>query len=155
MTWASSSPWSEDIQQHEDQRKATVAKLFQQGLRMIVQQQHDSAQLNMKNFSFNSGADLAGQGQSSQQFPGAVAMQPASSAYLGVRQPRFRCPTDMSERPFQCTYCSNRFKSKNNLRQHIRLHTGERPYVCNICSETFVQMSSLQHHKAKKHRERL
>lgn len=54
-------------------------------------------------------------------------------------------------RPFECTYCSKRFKSKNNLRQHVRLHTGERPYVCEICNESFVQMSSLQHHRNKKH----
>ena len=154
MTWASSSPWNDEQHQQEDQqqqRNATVAKLFQQGLRMIVQQQHESSQHTFKNF-FGSSAEQLG-GQPSQPYSGAMALQPIP--YSGVRQPRFRSPTDMAERPFQCTYCNNRFKSKNNLRQHIRLHTGERPYVCNICNETFVQMSSLQHHKAKKHRERL
>lgn len=101
-----------------------------------------------------SGNDLLQQGHSANQFIGPTIISPAQNRgtlFPGMRSQRWMNPADLAQRPFQCEYCTSRFKSKNNLRQHTRLHTGERPYVCNICNETFVQMSSLQHHRAKKH----
>ena len=40
----------------------------------------------------------------------------------------------ITEPLFSCPYCGKGSKSKANLDQHIRIHTGVRPYVCNVCN---------------------
>ncbi|XP_058443486.1 zinc finger protein 664-like [Malaya genurostris] len=47
-----------------------------------------------------------------------------------------------------CDICGNSFKSKQQLMNHMRRHTGERPYKCDICGRNFTQMGSLQYHSA-------
>eukprot|EP01083_Nonionella_stella_P031291 85668_1 len=32
---------------------------------------------------------------------------------------------------FKCAYCNKTFKLRNNLKEHIRIHTGKRPFKCN------------------------
>lgn len=51
---------------------------------------------------------------------------------------------------FKCEYCSRRFAQGNDLKSHIRRHTGER-YVCNICGASFIQTYLLTHHKKDEH----
>ena len=50
---------------------------------------------------------------------------------------------------FKCPYkdiCDQVCKSRQNLRNHICLHTGERPYVCDICGRGFIQQTQWKRH---------
>lgn len=51
---------------------------------------------------------------------------------------------------FKCEYCSRRFAQGNDLKSHVRRHTGER-YACNICGASFIQTYLLNHHKKDEH----
>ena len=44
----------------------------------------------------------------------------------------------ITEPLFSCPYCGKGSKSKANLEQHIRIHTGVRPYSCNVCNAAYV-----------------
>lgn len=57
---------------------------------------------------------------------------------------------DSVERPYPCQYCDSRFKKKQHLQNHERIHTGEK-YVCNLCGQAFSRMHILKHHIEKKH----
>ncbi|XP_050699416.1 zinc finger protein 48-like isoform X3 [Eriocheir sinensis] len=61
--------------------------------------------------------------------------------------------TDAELRPFSCLFCNSRFKTKQHLVQHQRLHTGEKPYACSRCPARFTQMTPLKRHMAKAHLE--
>lgn len=54
------------------------------------------------------------------------------------------------EKPFQCTFCHKSFSQGNDLKAHIRRHTGER-FKCDLCSEGFIQGYHLTHHKRTVH----
>nr|XP_053642434.1 protein tramtrack, beta isoform-like isoform X14 [Cherax quadricarinatus] len=56
-------------------------------------------------------------------------------------------------RPFSCPFCDSRFKTRQHLTQHQRLHTGEKPYACPQCRARFTQMTPLKRHIAKIHPE--
>ncbi|CAG9325234.1 unnamed protein product [Blepharisma stoltei] len=48
---------------------------------------------------------------------------------------------------FKCNYCFKSFSSKQNLDEHVFIHTGERPYICDMCLISFRQISQLSLHK--------
>ncbi|CAG0900937.1 unnamed protein product [Cyprideis torosa] len=50
------------------------------------------------------------------------------------------------DKPFNCTYCHKRFTSGSDLKVHARTHTKERPYECNVCGKSFSQAGHLQTH---------
>lgn len=50
------------------------------------------------------------------------------------------------ERPYACGECLKRFTAMSSLNSHMRVHTGERPYKCRECNQQFRQLSSLRKH---------
>ena len=49
---------------------------------------------------------------------------------------------------FQCKACEKRFKQKNNLKRHERIHAGKTPFQCTICYKCFANLSQLQRHES-------
>lgn len=53
----------------------------------------------------------------------------------------------LKSKNFKCDYCCKTFSSKQNLDEHVFIHTGEKPYVCSTCQIAFRQISQLSLHK--------
>eukprot|EP01084_Bolivina_argentea_P291581 501132_1 len=54
-------------------------------------------------------------------------------------------------KPFECSFCKNRFSTKKSLARHNRFHTGEKPFKCSQCNEGFVRSDYLKKHIKKIH----
>lgn len=48
--------------------------------------------------------------------------------------------------PFCCTVCNREFNRLENLKTHLRIHTGERPYTCSVCLRCFRHSGALTRH---------
>lgn len=46
-----------------------------------------------------------------------------------------------------CPHCAHEFTSRQNLLEHVNLHTGLRPYTCRYCGAQFRQASQFSLHK--------
>lgn len=59
---------------------------------------------------------------------------------------------DYTNRKVVCAFCMRRFWSTEDLRRHMRTHSGERPFQCEICMRKFtLKHSMLRHQKKHKH----
>uniref|UniRef100_A0A8P4KBB3 C2H2-type domain-containing protein n=1 Tax=Dicentrarchus labrax TaxID=13489 RepID=A0A8P4KBB3_DICLA len=54
--------------------------------------------------------------------------------------------THTGESPIPCSYCGKSFVNKTTLTIHMRIHTGEKPYACMQCGKRFTQNGSLKIH---------
>lgn len=50
-----------------------------------------------------------------------------------------------------CHICQKDFTGPNDLRKHLRIHTGEKPFPCTHCGRCFRQAGSLKNHIASQH----
>ena len=57
------------------------------------------------------------------------------------------------EKRFKCDTCGKCLASRQNLKEHIYIHSGEKPYKCPYqgCSATFRQGTHLSAHKKIRH----
>ncbi len=52
----------------------------------------------------------------------------------------------INSKVFICKYCSKKFSRKQNLTQHINIHTNTKKYQCYVCNKKFTQRHSLINH---------
>ncbi|GAB1601358.1 uncharacterized protein LOC115217058 [Argonauta hians] len=60
---------------------------------------------------------------------------------------------ELSRNTHKCQFCAKLFSSANNLRRHVRIHTGEKPFACRVCQRKFAQSSTRSKHEKTAHRE--
>ncbi|KAL1115315.1 hypothetical protein AAG570_007345 [Ranatra chinensis] len=56
---------------------------------------------------------------------------------------------DYANRKVMCAFCLRRFWSAEDLRRHMRTHTGERPFSCDVCTRKFTLKHSMLRHRKK------
>jgi hypothetical protein len=47
---------------------------------------------------------------------------------------------------FACTVCGLQCRSRSDVSQHMRIHTGHKPFTCNVCGRGFAQTGNLNAH---------
>ncbi len=52
---------------------------------------------------------------------------------------------------YRCLICYRQFSTKEDVRRHIRVHSGERPFKCDLCDCRYKQKSKLNQHYRSKH----
>lgn len=50
------------------------------------------------------------------------------------------------DKKFECEYCQKMFRRMDQLKGHLRTHTGERPFICEICNKAFNRRDILRTH---------
>ena len=78
---------------------------------------------------------------------GATATDVSGSSLL-VAGTSFQIPSALLGDPpsFQCPLCPYSSNRKDNLKTHVRRHTGERPYPCPACDKRFTCRTGLNEH---------
>ncbi|KAL7026512.1 hypothetical protein ACKWTF_005054 [Chironomus riparius] len=56
---------------------------------------------------------------------------------------------DYANRKVICAFCLRRFWSTEDLRRHMRTHSGDRPFSCDVCLRKFTLKHSMLRHRKK------
>nr|CAD7435004.1 unnamed protein product [Timema monikensis] len=51
--------------------------------------------------------------------------------------PKTTCALKIKQPYFDCEYCGKRLLWRENMKTHLRIHSGERPYTCHVCGGQF------------------
>merc|ERR1712062_334676 len=79
---------------------------------------------------------------------GESNLDPAGEPQMEFEAVRGQFP-DYANRKVKCLFCQRKFWSAEDLRRHVRTHTGEKPYECDICHRKFTLKHSMLRHKKK------
>jgi hypothetical protein len=60
---------------------------------------------------------------------------------------------EKNELKFECDICRSTLEEKNQLRDHLCIHTGEKRHNCDMCNKKFRFKSVLNRHKGAVHTE--
>ncbi|XP_064093122.1 longitudinals lacking protein, isoforms H/M/V-like isoform X23 [Macrobrachium nipponense] len=52
---------------------------------------------------------------------------------------------------YMCNFCPRSSFKKEDMRRHVRIHTGEKPFMCNHCSYRATQKAHVIGHMKRKH----
>ena len=81
--------------------------------------------------------------------PGAGQLSPSGSIMSYFEEINYQ--TEYGLYRYKCRLCSNVFKIKNSLYEHVNSHLGKKPHVCSVCGVAFTHHSSLHNHMRNKH----
>ncbi|ORY47032.1 hypothetical protein BCR33DRAFT_849033 [Rhizoclosmatium globosum] len=71
----------------------------------------------------------------------------AASTLLRKRASPERSSSGRSAATLICQICQKKFTRSDNLKTHMRIHSGDKPYICRFCPQTFSQSSTLVKHE--------